>query len=612
MAAQFTATKAPRLPDSSWSALATTSFPVPVSPPITTGSRERAIAGRFSSSAASSGDSVARVGWGAAGRAASGTEERNSKCVSPTCSASRSATSRSRMGSPLMKVPFVLPLSSTRKRSPSRSSRAWAVDIHRSGRPMRSIRPSRVGPSPRQSSTSSMPASEWRASGRVGAAPSSTSNRCGALLPERAGGRGMAGVRGMRPPARARRRATRPAPASAAPATRHLPPRAPAGRRACRSKTRTMPGCSRDRAIESSRRNRSRVHWSCTRCACSSLTATSAPVARSRAANTSASPPAPMRPRSSNLSASSTAVGPGLRNSGHRSATAQQVAQPVRRARRPRQIARFRLARPLLPAPAQEVHMVIEELDPTAAPEWDDYVARKEGANCYHLRGWRTAGERGYGLRAPFLAARARPRGELLGVLPLFFVRSSPLSGYATTGLFGAYGPVLADDFEISGLLLREACRRARDAGLASLRFKGLGEEPGAQGFVPLDHWVVATLPLWSSPDQAWAAIRGKERNLVRKAREHGLEVRRGSSDLRAFYDALAANMHHKGAPIYGQRWIEEVVRSFGEAAEVVTVHHRGRCVAGAVTLTFKGVITVPFLSARPEALPLRPNFLLD
>jgi len=38
-----------------------------------------------------------------------------------------------------------------------------------------------------------------------------------------------------------------------------------------------------------------------------------------------------MRPRSSNLPASSTAVGPGLRNSGHRNATAQQVAQPARR-----------------------------------------------------------------------------------------------------------------------------------------------------------------------------------------------------------------------------------------------------------------------------------------
>jgi len=77
--------------------------------------------------------------------------------------------------------------------------------------------------------------------------------------------------------------------------------------------------------------------------------------------------------------------------------------------------------------------MVIEELDPADAAEWDEYVSAKAAANCYHLHGWRTAGERGYRLRAPYLVARSRPRGELLGALPLFFVRSPPLRGYATT-----------------------------------------------------------------------------------------------------------------------------------------------------------------------------------
>jgi len=255
--------------------------------------------------------------------------------------------------------------------------------------------------------------------------------------------------------------------------------------------------------------------------------------------------------------------------------------------------------------------MVIEELDPGAAAEWDAYVEGKEPANCYHLHGWRTAGERAYGLRAPYLVARSRPRGELLGALPLFFVRSAPLRGYATTGLFGSYGPVLAEDAGIAALLLREACRRARDAGLGSLRFKGLGEEPAATGFIPLDHWVIATVPLWPSPEQAWAAIRGKERNLVRKAREHGLEVRRGAEGIAAFYDVLADNMHHKGAPIYGRRFIEELVRAFPRMAEVVTVNQGSRCVAGAVTLTFKGVMAIPFLSSRPDALWLRPNVLL-
>ncbi|HYY51345.1 MAG TPA: GNAT family N-acetyltransferase [Myxococcales bacterium] len=255
--------------------------------------------------------------------------------------------------------------------------------------------------------------------------------------------------------------------------------------------------------------------------------------------------------------------------------------------------------------------MVIEELDPAAAAEWDAYVSGKEAANCYHLHGWRIAGERGYGLRAPYLVARSRPRGELLGALPLFFVRSPPLRGYATTGLFGSYGPLLAEDARIAASLLREACRRARDAGLASFRFKGLGEEPAAAGFIPLDHWVVATLPLWASPEQAWAAIRGKERNLVRKARGYGLEVQRGPEGLAAFYDVLADNMHHKGAPIYGRGFIEELLRAFPGAAEVVTVNRESRCVAGAVTITFKGVMAIPFLSSRPDSLWLRPNVLL-
>ena len=123
--------------------------------------------------------------------------------------------------------------------------------------------------------------------------------------------------------------------------------------------------------------------------------------------------------------------------------------------------------------------------------------------------GWRRAGERAYGLRAPWLIARAQPRGEPLGVLPLFFVRSDPLRGYATTGLFGAYGPVLAEDDEIRALLIREACRRAREAGLASFRFKGLGEEPATASFASLDHWVIATLPLWKTADEAWSSIRG-------------------------------------------------------------------------------------------------------
>jgi FemAB-related protein (PEP-CTERM system-associated) len=253
--------------------------------------------------------------------------------------------------------------------------------------------------------------------------------------------------------------------------------------------------------------------------------------------------------------------------------------------------------------------MILEELDPAAAPEWDAYVSGRPGANCYHLHGWRAAGERGYGLRAPFLAARARPRGELLGVLPLFLVRGAPLGGYATTGLFGAYGPVLADSEEIGRALVEEACRRAREAGASSVRLKALGAEPCAPGFLALDRWVVARLQLAATPQAAWKALRGKVRNCVRKAQRFGFEVETG--DVPGFYDVLAENMHRKGSPIYGLRWMRELVRAFGPAAEVITLRREGRTVSGALTLTFNGAVTVPFASSRPDSFHMNPNNLL-
>src|ERR671935_111770 len=260
--------------------------------------------------------------------------------------------------------------------------------------------------------------------------------------------------------------------------------------------------------------------------------AISAPVSRSYAENTSASPPAPIRRRSSNRPMSSTSQRLDGRHRGH--ATVQQVAQQLPGRCLPLQERAVLCGTPDATAGQEGGAMVIEELDPAAAAEWDAYVSGKEAANCYHLHGWRIAGERGYGLRAPYLVARSRPRGELLGALPL-----------------------------------------------------------------------------WASPEQAWAAIRGKERNLVRKARGYGLEVQRGPEGLAAFYDVLADNMHHKGAPIYGRGFIEELLRAFPGAAEVVTVNRESRCVAGAVTITFKGVMAIPFLSSRPDSLWLRPNVLL-
>ncbi len=92
MAAQFTATNRPERPESWCSARATNSLPVPVSPPMTTATDERAMAGSRAISAAKGGTSVRMPAAGSArseasasgGPGASGSRWRKSRCVCPS------------------------------------------------------------------------------------------------------------------------------------------------------------------------------------------------------------------------------------------------------------------------------------------------------------------------------------------------------------------------------------------------------------------------------------------------------------------------------------------------------------------------------------------------
>jgi FemAB-related protein (PEP-CTERM system-associated) len=254
--------------------------------------------------------------------------------------------------------------------------------------------------------------------------------------------------------------------------------------------------------------------------------------------------------------------------------------------------------------------MIIDTLSIAAQSEWDAYVDRHPGANCYHLRAWKSVAERAYRLRAPHLIARESAGGGVRGVLPLFVV-GPRLHRYVTTGLFGAYGPVLADTPAIGEALLDEARRITRRVGASYLTVKALGDEPAAHALQRRDLGVVATMPLAPDPDLQWKGFRDKIRNCIRKAQKSGFEVKSGPDQLAPFYDVLADNMHRLGTPIYGFAVMRELAAALGERVEVVTLWKDGRAVSGAFSLHYKGVLYVPFASSRQAYFKLNPNNLL-
>jgi FemAB-related protein (PEP-CTERM system-associated) len=254
--------------------------------------------------------------------------------------------------------------------------------------------------------------------------------------------------------------------------------------------------------------------------------------------------------------------------------------------------------------PNMRVQLLTEELD----HKWDSFVLNHPESTCYHLRAWKNAAERGYGLSARFLLAMGE-RGRVLGVLPLFRVNGIVKAHY-TNGLFGAYAPIIADSKEASELLLESAFNSLHDEGLPHLILKTL-----ADADVPrmrrLDSWVIATLPLDPDPDKNWASQRRKIRNCVGKAQREGVTVHWGADQLEDFYDVLAENMHSKGTPIYGLSFIRELFRSSGSCADILVLRQQERAVAGALVMMHRGTISVPFASSRPGDRSLRPSNLL-
>jgi FemAB-related protein (PEP-CTERM system-associated) len=252
---------------------------------------------------------------------------------------------------------------------------------------------------------------------------------------------------------------------------------------------------------------------------------------------------------------------------------------------------------------------VIERLAPGVHAEWDELVARTPGSTVHHLSGWSAVASRAYGFETALLASRAAPGAPLRGVLPLFVV-PRPLQRYVTTGLFGAYGPILADAAARDELLA--AARAFTDRARARfLHVKALGHEPAPPGFARQDLWVRAVLPLAPDPARVWKRLRKSIRAAVRQAERAGLSLRFGHEGLDGFYDVLAENMHRKGTPIYGRELMRAILDVFGDRALVATVHAGDLVVGGALTMELEGVVTVPFASSRPAWLPKRPNDLL-
>jgi FemAB-related protein (PEP-CTERM system-associated) len=231
------------------------------------------------------------------------------------------------------------------------------------------------------------------------------------------------------------------------------------------------------------------------------------------------------------------------------------------------------------------------------APQWDRFVETCTEATFFHRAGWRGIIERIFRHRAHYLVAERG--GVICGVLPLAEVRSR-LFGNALVSLpFCVYGGPAATDPDACSALIDSAGDLARSLRVDHLelrnRVQRRSDWPRQELYVTFRKVV--------DPDPAanLQAIPRKQRAMVRKAIDRRLRSAIDSTPDR-FFDLYADNVHRHGTPALPRRYFDELVTTFGDACEILTVTDaQGRPVSSVLSFYFRDEV-LPYYAGDTHA----------
>src|SRR5262245_46461306 len=99
------------------------------------------------------------------------------------------------------------------------------------------------------------------------------------------------------------------------------------------------------------------------------------------------------------------------------------------------------------------MHISVVSESSEATTSWDNYVKSHPQGSCFHLMAWQRVIQSSFKHRAVHLVARSVEKGEIIGLLPLFLVRSKIFGRLMVSTPQAAYGGVLADSGSVAELI---------------------------------------------------------------------------------------------------------------------------------------------------------------
>ncbi|MFO7305199.1 MAG: FemAB family PEP-CTERM system-associated protein [Gammaproteobacteria bacterium] len=252
--------------------------------------------------------------------------------------------------------------------------------------------------------------------------------------------------------------------------------------------------------------------------------------------------------------------------------------------------------------------LALDIVDADDRAEWNAFLASREDGSFYHLYEWREINARALGHESVYLAARAH--GQIVGVLPLTFVRSRLFGRILCSLPFVNFGGPCASDDEVVRALLHAAKCKADELGADYMELRCV--RPLETDWPVSLRKVSMTIELNADPDVLWNSFTSKHRTNVRRSYKNGLQVRSGHAELLpTFYALMEQSWRSLGTPLYARSYFERILADLSDYTRIFVCYRGDEPIATAFNGYFNGTVEGLWAGGIPQARALQANYAL-
>ncbi len=254
--------------------------------------------------------------------------------------------------------------------------------------------------------------------------------------------------------------------------------------------------------------------------------------------------------------------------------------------------------------------MIVRYATKADYPTWDRYVLQHNAGTVFHLSKWQQVVTESFGHQSYHLLAlsdgdQLGHQPQIVGILPLFQIKSFLFGHYLVSVPFAELGGPLANNTEVSAALMAEAIAIAQGIGCDYVELKNQEALPGLLG---KDLYFNFSREIFPVNEDNLAAIPRKSRAAVRKGIKEGLTADFGANLLDEFYEIMARSYHSLGTPIFPKHFFRTIMQTFGEEAQIMVVRSNGTPVAAVQSLYFRDRVMPYYAGSLIEYRQLCPN----